>query len=179
MLKINQLLNLRNYFIKLKKICVYFKRMDLRLHKAQLISLCSQAFSEMQGGKILDSKEQLMHLQEKQSHEFFCKIENCLMETVNHSLLSSKSPLVWSKAGQPSGYFVQIDAKVNFGPAPIHIHATFFRGQFENTIQLMKLGAKLDKLLDVENKDENGMTLLHWAVIGGEIDIVKRLLEML
>ena len=69
----------------------------------------------------------------------------------------------------------QINAKDNCGFRPIHV--TLFRSQFENTIQLMKLGAKLDNLLKLDDEDVFGLTLLHWAVIEGQIDIVMKILE--
>ena len=69
----------------------------------------------------------------------------------------------------------QINAEDCRGLAPIH--TAFLNGQFENTIQLMNLGATLDILPPHEDSDEYGLSVLHWAVLEGDINIVEKLLK--
>ena len=73
-----------------------------------------------------------------------------------------------------------INKGANFsnGQSPIGFALNF--RQFQNVILLMKYGAQLDTLFHKilrDGKDENGLTVLHWAVMDGDIDIVKSLLE--
>ena len=50
--------------------------------------------------------------------------------------------------------------------------------KFSNVIQLMKHGAILNNKFSLEAIDNYGMKVLHWAVLEGNVNIVKNLLEV-
>ena len=68
-----------------------------------------------------------------------------------------------------------IEAKASRGFKAIH--NAIVNRRFSNVIQLMKHGAKLYTQHNFEAYDEYGLTTLHWAVIEGDVDVVKNLLN--
>ena len=68
-----------------------------------------------------------------------------------------------------------IDAQDNEGYSPINY--ALMACEFGSVIQLIKCGAKLDIQRSLETRDVYGLTVLHWAVIEGDVNILAKLMK--